>query len=149
MGTVSKTDIIMTMKESGILETLLPAMETGDFTDLLKGQNSCTFFAPMDEAFGKLKEGAVEGLLKLKNREARVDLLTHHFDINARILPPWLGGQESVKTFFGEPLKITPEDGTLIVDVATVVKPDVTTKNGIIHVIDTVLTISRVEPFCK
>lgn len=148
-GTVSKTDIIITLKEAGVFETLLTATETAGFTDLLKEQNSYTFFAPTDEAFGKLKEGAVEELLKPKNRAALVDLLSHHFVINARILSPWLAGRESVKTFFGEPLKITSKDGTLMVDDATVVKADVTTKNGIIHVIDTVLTIPQVEPFCK
>jgi uncharacterized surface protein with fasciclin (FAS1) repeats len=148
-GTVSKTDIIMTLKDAGIFTTLLTAIETAGFTDLLKEQNSYTFFAPSDDAFGKLKEGAVEELLKPKNRAVLVDLLTHHFVINARILSPWLAGRESVKTFFGEPLKITPKDDTLMVDDATVIKADITTKNGIIHVIDTVLTIPQVEPLCK
>jgi uncharacterized surface protein with fasciclin (FAS1) repeats len=148
-GTVSKTDIIMTMKEAGVFDTLLAAIETTGFTDLLKEQNSYTFFAPTDEAFGKLKEGAVEELLKPENRGLLVDLLTHHFVINARILSPWLAGRESVKTFFGEPLRITPKNGTLMVDDATVIKADVTTKNGIIHVIDTVLTVPEVEPICK
>ena len=32
----------------------------------------------------------------------------------------------------------------LMVDATTVIKPDATTKNGIIHVIDMVLTIPRV-----
>lgn len=68
-GTVLKTDIFMTMKESGIFETLPAATNTADFTELRKGQNFCTFFAPREGAFGKLKDGAAEELFKPKNRE--------------------------------------------------------------------------------
>jgi uncharacterized surface protein with fasciclin (FAS1) repeats len=45
----------------------------------------------------------------------------------------------SAKTVNGQDLKLTVNDGTVMVNDAKVVKADVLASNGVIHVIDTVL----------
>jgi len=45
----------------------------------------------------------------------------------------------SAKTVNGQDLKLTVNDGSVMVNEAKVVKADVLASNGVIHVIDTVL----------
>lgn len=48
-------------------------------------------------------------------------------------------GLSSAKTVNGQTLTITQKDGGVMVDNAKVSKTDITCKNGVIHVIDTVV----------
>jgi uncharacterized surface protein with fasciclin (FAS1) repeats len=45
----------------------------------------------------------------------------------------------SAKTVNGQSLKVMTKDGTVMIDNAKVVKADIVAKNGVIHVIDTVV----------
>jgi len=47
--------------------------------------------------------------------------------------------QTSLATVQGNPLNVTVQNQTVMVDGATVVITDIETKNGVIHVIDTVM----------
>ena len=48
-------------------------------------------------------------------------------------------GLKSAKTVNGQSLKVTVKDGAVMVDNAHVVKTDIATSNGVIHVIDSVV----------
>jgi len=47
--------------------------------------------------------------------------------------------QISLMTAQGKSLKITVQDGTVMIDGATVIITEIETKNGVIHVIDSVV----------
>ena len=128
-------NIAETAKNAGQFSTLLAAVEAAGLADALTGDASLTVFAPTDEAFNKLPEGTVEGLLqdipKLKS------ILTYHV-VEGNVLAEDVVKLESAKTLNGADLAIQAGDTVKIND-ATVVKADVTADNGVIHVIDTVL----------
>ncbi|MEL6608231.1 MAG: fasciclin domain-containing protein [Pseudomonadota bacterium] len=72
-------------------QTLVTAAQAAGLVDDLMGEGPFTVFAPTDDAFAALPEGAVEDLLMPENRDMLVDLLQAHIvpvrieanDINA------------------------------------------------------------------
>jgi uncharacterized surface protein with fasciclin (FAS1) repeats len=135
-----KKDIVDTAVSAGSFKTLAAALKAADLIDTLKGEGPFTVLAPTDEAFAKLPEGTVETLLKPENKEKLVAILKYHVIPGKAMAVDVvkLDGQE-VKTVQGEKAKVAVKDGTVTVDGAKVIKADIETSNGVIHVIDTVI----------
>ena len=53
-------------------------MQAAELVDTLKGEGPFTVFAPTDDAFAALPEGALEDLLKPENKEKLAKILTYH-----------------------------------------------------------------------
>jgi len=120
--------------------TLVAAVKAADLVDTLKGDGPFTVFAPTDEAFAKLPKGTVEELLKPENKDKLKAILTYHV-VSGKVMAAavvTLDGK-NVKTVQGSPVAIKVDGGTVMVGKATVTKTDIQTRNGVIHVIDTVL----------
>jgi len=128
-------DIVDTAVAAGNFNTLVAAVEAAGLVDTLKSAGPFTVFAPSDEAFSKLPAGTVEGLLKdipkLKN------ILTYHV-ISGKVMSTDVVNLKSAKTVQGQEIKIDTANGVKVND-AMVVKADIVTDNGVIHVIDKVL----------
>ena len=118
--------------------TLVAAVKAAGLAETLSGPGPFTVFAPTNEAFAKLPKGTVEDLLKPENKDKLVAILTYH------VVPGTVKAKDVVslseaKTVNGKAAKITVKDGTVMIDGAKVVKTDITSKNGVIHVIDAVI----------
>jgi uncharacterized surface protein with fasciclin (FAS1) repeats len=128
-------DIVDTAVNAGSFKTLVAAVKAAGLVDTLKGKGPFTVFAPSDDAFAKLPDGTVDGLLqdipKLKK------ILTYHV-VSGKVMAADAAKLKSAKTVEGSEIKIDASSGVKIND-ATVSKADVTADNGVIHVIDTVL----------
>ena len=74
----SHKDIVDTAVDAGSFQTLAKALNAAGLVETLKGEGPFTVFAPTDEAFSKLPEGALEDLLKPENKEKLVAILTYH-----------------------------------------------------------------------
>jgi uncharacterized surface protein with fasciclin (FAS1) repeats len=133
-----KQDIVDTAVAAGSFKTLATALQAADLADTLKGKGPFTVFAPTDEAFSKLPAGTVESLLKPENKDKLKAILLYHV-VSGDVAAAQVLKLSSAKTVNGRDVKITVNDGTVMVDDAKVVKPDVLASNGVIHVIDTVL----------
>jgi uncharacterized surface protein with fasciclin (FAS1) repeats len=131
-------DIVETAIGAGSFTTLATALQAADLVDALKGQGPFTVFAPTDEAFAKLPAGTVEELLKPENKAKLRAILTYHV-VPGRVMASQVTGMKSAKTLNGESLSIAVGNGAVTIDGARVVKADVVSSNGVIHVIDTVL----------
>lgn len=134
-----KADIVDTAVAAGQFKTLAAALTAADLISTLKGKGPFTVFAPTDEAFAKLPAGTVENLLKPENKEKLKAVLLYHV-VSGKVPASKvvkLNGKE-VKTVQGGAVKINTGNGVKVND-STVVKTDIKAKNGIIHVIDTVL----------
>jgi uncharacterized surface protein with fasciclin (FAS1) repeats len=130
-------DIVDTAIAAGSFATLVKAVQAAGLVDTLKGPGPFTVFAPTDDAFAKLPAGTIEAVLKDKAKLTAI--LTYHVVPGKVLAKDVLGlNGKSVKTVQGGMLKIDTTSGVKI-GTATVVKPDVETSNGVIHVIDTVL----------
>ena len=110
----------------------------GGLVETLKSKGPFTVFAPTDEAFAKLPKGTVENLLKPENKAQLVKILTYHV-VAGNVKAADVVKLSSAKTVEGSEVKITVTDGKVKVDNASVVKADIATSNGVIHVIDSVI----------
>ena len=132
-------DIVDTAVKSGQFNTLATALKAAGLVDTLKAPGPFTVFAPTDDAFKKLPEGAVENLLKPENKAELVKVLTYHV-VPGKVMSTSLSGKKTeVKTVEGEMLEIDASSKGVMVDNAKVVSADIVADNGVIHVIDTVL----------
>ena len=131
-------DIVDTAVGAGQFKTLVAAVEAADLVETLKGDGPFTVFAPTDEAFAKLPEGTVEDLLKPENKDKLVAVLTYHV-VPGKIMSSDIAGKSTeVETVQGSKLAVDAMDGVKV-DAAEVIKADIETSNGVIHVIDTVV----------
>lgn len=119
-------------------ETLVAAVKAAGLVETLKGKGPFTVFAPTDEAFKKLPEGTLESLLKPENKKKLAEILTYHV-VPGKVLAADVVKLKSAKTVQGSEVKIKVEGGSVMVDGAKVIKTDVMTTNGVIHVIDAVI----------
>ena len=133
-GSVSK-DIVDTAVAAGEFETLVAAVKAAGLVETLKSDGPFTLFAPTDEAFGKLPKGTIKALLADPDRLAAI--LKYHL-ISGRVMAADVVKLSSAKTALGQSLKIQTAGGVMIGN-ANVLKTDIETSNGVIHVIDTVL----------
>lgn len=134
----SKKDIVDTAVEAGSFTTLVTAVQAAGLVDTLKGEGPFTLFAPTDEAFAKLPAGAVDDLLKPENKDRLVAVLSYHV-VPGKVMAADAMQADSATTVQGSDLRITTQDGKVMVDDATVVQADIEAGNGVIHVIDTVI----------
>jgi uncharacterized surface protein with fasciclin (FAS1) repeats len=129
-------DIVDTAVAAGSFKTLAAALEAAGLIETLKGKGPFTVFAPTDEAFAKLPAGTVEALLKDKKKLTKI--LLYHV-VAGNVMAKDVVKLKTAKTVQGSSVKITAKAGKVMVDKANVVKTDIETSNGVIHVIDSVI----------
>jgi hypothetical protein len=95
-------------------------------------------FAPTDEAFAKLPAGTLESLLRPENKAKLQRILTYHV-VPGKVMASDVVKLRSAKAVSGDALTIAARNGGVTVDNARVVKTDIATSNGVIHVIDAVI----------
>lgn len=137
-GEQAKKDIVSTAVEAGNFKTLVAALKAAGLVETLQGAGPFTVFAPTDEAFAKLPAGTVEDLLKPENKDKLVAILTYHV-VPAKAMAKDVAGMSAAKTVNGKDLSLKAADGKVMVNGSTVIKADIVTSNGVIHVIDSVL----------
>jgi hypothetical protein len=123
---------------AGSFKTLVAAVQAAGLVETLKGAGPFTVFAPTDEAFAKLPAGTVESLLKPENKEKLVAVLTYHV-VPGKVMAADVVKLTEAPTVQGSKAKVKVADGTVMIDNAKVVKTDIETSNGVIHVIDAVI----------
>jgi uncharacterized surface protein with fasciclin (FAS1) repeats len=129
-------DIVDTAVAAGSFKTLAKALDAAGLIPTLKGAGPFTVFAPTDEAFAKLPAGTLEALLKDKAKLTAV--LTYHV-VPGKVMAADVVKLKEAKTVQGQSIKIDTSMGGVKVDGANVIKTDIVTSNGVIHVIDSVI----------
>jgi len=121
--------------------TLLAAVKAADLVDTLNGEGSFTVFAPTNEAFKKVPEEALTGLLANKE-ELKAVLLRHVVpsSLQGKNIPP---GTTALTTAGGEEISVRRDNNNLIQVQSTagsayVVLFDVIASNGVVHAVDSV-----------
>ena len=131
--------------------TLVAAVQAAGLVETLSGEGPFTVLAPVNAAFEALPAGTVEDLLKPENKDMLTKVLTCHV-IPAKALSSDImsmvqadGGEHVADTVGGCKLTLKAADGKVTVTdengtTANVTIADVIQSNGVIHVIDAVLT---------
>ena len=143
-------DIIDNAVNSKDHTTLVAAVKAAGLVETLKGTGPFTVFAPTNEAFDKLPAGTVETLLKPENKATLTKILTYHvvagrWSAAALMAKIKAGkGKAELKTVSGGTLTAMMDGKKIyLVDEkggkSWVTIADVNQKNGVIHVVNTVL----------
>ncbi len=134
-GHHEKADIVDTAVEAGSFTTLVAALQEAGLVETLKSEGPFTVFAPTDEAFAKIPEKDLKALLA--DKQALTSVLTYHV-VPGKVMASEGVTLSSAKTVQGQSVSIDTSEGVRV-DGARVVKADIVTSNGVIHVIDTVI----------
>ncbi len=135
-GKYGKKDIIETAMSSDDFSILVTAVKEAGLVDALRAEGPFTVFAPTNAAFKKLPQGTLEAVLKDKNKLKAI--LTYHV-VAGKVMAADVVNLNSAKTLSGQEAMIKVKDGNVMVANAQVVKTDLKTSNGVIHVIDEVM----------
>lgn len=128
-------DIVETTLANRTLTTLSSALAAAGLVKQFQGPGPFTLFAPSDEAFLKLPEDKLDALMRDKKRLAAViNYHTLRGTLKTSDLP-----DGTAKTIEGNLLTIGATDEGMRVDHANVTTPNIASRNGVIHVIDTVM----------
>ena len=118
------------------LTTLVAALKAADLVGALSGEGPFTVLAPTDDAFNDLPEGTLESLLA-DTEKLKTVLLSHVID--GAVLADTVVTLNSATTLSGQTLAISTANGVEIGG-AGVLKTDIMASNGVIHLIDKVIT---------
>ena len=130
----NEKDIVDTAVAAGSFKTLVKLVKDAGLVETLKSEGPFTVLAPTDAAFAKVPKAVLKKLAG--NKELLKSVLTYHV-ISGEVLSTDLK-EGSVATVQGEKVKINLHGGAFF-NKSKVVKADIMTRNGVIHVIDSVL----------
>lgn len=131
--------IVETARRAGTFDTLTAALDAAELASVLGGEGPFTVFAPTDEAFARLGQRNIARLLEPQNREQLVRLLGNHV-VSGRVLAADAVAARSAHTLAQTSVDFAIDRrGQLTVADVRIVRPDLQTGNGVIHVVDRVL----------
>lgn len=146
-------DLIDTARALGGLDTFVAAVDAAGLTETLRGPGPFTLFVPSDTAFARLGQPALEALLAPGNATALAGLLAYHVVPEAMmsitfVADPtghyvWTGEPVEMITLDGRPVRVSTQGSpqfTVRVNDVILIRPDVIADNGVIHIINAVLT---------
>jgi transforming growth factor-beta-induced protein len=146
-GVIHVIDQVLLPEESRIpavaekasqFSTLLAAVSAAGLGEVLDGDGPFTLFAPTDDAFKALPKGTVETLLKPENKQKLINILKFHV-VSGRVYADQAAEAGQATTLLGSAVETAVSADGLRINDSLVVKGDLETANGVIHVIDSVL----------
>ncbi len=136
-------DIIEVASKAGSFTTLAKLLGDAGLADTLKGPGPFTVFAPTDDAFKKLSPDVLAALAK--DPALLRKALTYHVAPGTLTAANLKAG--ALKTSNGADITIAIAGGKVTINgVSGVTTADIAAKNGVIHVIDTVLIPAGLIP---
>ena len=132
-------DIPATAQSTTIHDSLVAAVIQADLLSTLQGEGPFTLFAPTDQAFSDAGINLAD-LNTVEGKAILSDILLYHV-VSSEVPSSAVTDCMSADAANGQPLSFTVGSGVMVND-ANVTIADVVSSNGLIHVIDKVLTPS-------
>lgn len=140
-GDKSIADVVVetaSAKKDPQFTALLTLVRSAGLFELLDNPNHLTVFAPTDAAFAALGTDTIDALLA--DPIALRQLLLYHI-VTEEVPAAAVVNLTSAPTLLGAPILISARDGAVYLNNAALVTPtDIVASNGIIHVIDAVIS---------
>ena len=130
-------DIVDTAVAAGSFNILVAAVQAAGLVDALKGDGPFTVFAPTDDAFAKIPQETIDGLLADPTGDLTQILLYHV--VAGKVMASDLSDGLTVATLQGGEVTFSLSDAGAKVNDANIIATDIETSNGVIHVIDSVI----------
>mmetsp|Transcript_8117 Transcript_8117/g.18083 ORF Transcript_8117/g.18083 Transcript_8117/m.18083 type:complete len:607 (-) Transcript_8117:269-2089(-) len=124
------------VSDSSEVSLLSEALTSAELLSLLSGPGPFTVFAPSNAAFQKAGLNSIADLVALEGYER---ILEYHVALG-RFESTILKDGDRLLTAHGEKLAVTVADGVVQIDGVGVVSADIECSNGVIHIMDNVLT---------
>jgi uncharacterized surface protein with fasciclin (FAS1) repeats len=125
---------------SDVHNTLETAVLLAELNGALQGQGPFTVFAPTDAAFNALPDGVLASLLA-DPAGALTNILKYHVVSGVAATSSSLTNGQVIPTLLaGKNVTVRIEGSDIFINDSKVIVADITTANGIVHVIDAVLT---------
>ena len=137
-NTPETRNLIQMAKVNGNFKTFLAAVESAGLTEALSAAGKKTIYVPSDTAFAKIPADALQALLKDKAQLTK--LLTYHVVAQELLTTKQKPGM--VASLEGGQLTLADNKGWHVNGVK-IMGSDIVASNGVIHVIDTVLTLPK------
>ncbi len=123
--------------------TLVAAVTAAGLVDTLSGEGPFTVFAPTNAAFAKLPQETLDALLA-DPTGGLTQILLYHV-VPGKVMAADVTDGLTVATVQGSPVTFSVVDGVVKINDATITVTDIEASNGVIHVIDTVITPPAAE----
>jgi transforming growth factor-beta-induced protein len=136
---VPEVDVVERAILTAETQTLVAAVAAGGLVGTLRGAGPFTVFAPVNSAFAALGTDALDVLLDPANIALLQKILTYHV-LPGDIRASDLSDGATVSTVEGSEVAIDLSGSTPKVNGANIVATDIVVENGVIHLIDAVLT---------
>lgn len=135
-GEMSSNTIVDIASGSENYSTLVEAVKAANLAATLSGPGPYTVFAPTNEAFASLPDGALEFLLQPENEDLLSQVLTYHV-VSGETLSTQLatGGIDALSGG----LAVGVFDSGVVINNASVTQADIQASNGVIHEVNRVL----------
>ena len=123
--------------------TLVDLVGKAGLAEALSGKGPFTVFAPTNEAFAKVDKATLDALAA-DPTGALADVLKLHV-VSGKIMAADAVKADgtSIETLGGGKLKVEVVNGEVMFGGAKVVKTDIVGSNGVIHVLDSVITAAN------
>ena len=132
-------DIPNTLQEEGYGIFVEALTRAGLIEDLSSPNESFTVFAPTHTAFGLMDQDLLQCLLEPRFKDVLQDVVMYHV-ADGEYSTEQLVNDQVINMWDGDNILINIEnDGTVVIDNAEVVFPNMMATNGILHGIDQVL----------
>ena len=133
----AQKNIVQTAMAAGQFKTLVKLTKRAGLVGALSSpKTQLTVFAPTDAAFAKVPKATLSMLLQ--NKAKLRSVLLYHV-LKGRIPAAKVTMLTSAETLAGKRVTFSLKNGVVYVNDARIVKTDIGTRNGIIHVINRVL----------
>jgi uncharacterized surface protein with fasciclin (FAS1) repeats len=136
---VSQKNIVQVAIASKDHSTLVKAVQAAELVNALSNAGPFTVFAPTNAAFDKLPAGTLETLLKPEKKDDLADILQYHVSVGVFNEDKLQDGQ-TIGQVNGGSITISKKDGKIMVNGVANILGSVQASNGIVYVIDAVLT---------
>jgi transforming growth factor-beta-induced protein len=131
-----RVNLIDTISKVDMFSTFARILRTANATDLINGDGTFTVFVPTNDAFGKISDAQMNGLLNETDQVGLKKLLSYHI-VPGKIFAANLTG--TATTLSGHDITFKDKGGLKVNDAGLQAR-NMEATNGIVHGLDTVLT---------
>jgi len=123
--------------DAGTFRTFVAAVKKAGLANMLNEKGPFTVFAPDDQAFNKISKR--EFLELLANKEKLAEILKYHI-VLGKIMGVDIIKIDSVRTLQGLKINVDATFDRVLINESQIIKKDIDCFNGVIHIINNVLT---------
>jgi uncharacterized surface protein with fasciclin (FAS1) repeats len=136
-GKMSEPNIVALAASSPQLSTLVKLVKSAGLVKALSGSAKLTVFAPTNAAFAKVPKATLNKLAH--NKKLLAEVLEYHV-VKGALTAAQIEKKTSLKTLEGASVTVKVKGGSVYINQAKVITPNLMASNGIVHVINGVLT---------